>query len=154
MAETRNRDDSSRSAADIEREIDRTRAEIDETLDRIFDRLTPGQAFEQAIDYVRRSNGASTFGRALKNNPIPAVLTVVGIGWLIAATMREREREAELTGTRWPTREADRAIADRAAEANTEMGAQSTHGSDFEAQKTRVFTTSPAGSAETSSLKT
>ena len=79
-----------KSAAQIERDIDRTRAEIDDTLDRIFNRLTPGELFEQTIDYVRSSHGFTRFGAVLRDNPVPAVLAAVSIGWLIAAGLRSR----------------------------------------------------------------
>lgn len=83
-----------KSAAQIERDIDRTRAEIDDTLDRIFNRLTPGELFEQTIDYVRSSHGFTRFGTVLRDNPVPAVLAAVSIGWLIVAGLRARPEAA------------------------------------------------------------
>ncbi|WP_119459377.1 DUF3618 domain-containing protein [Rhodospirillaceae bacterium SYSU D60014] len=154
MAESnQEKDNSGKSAAEIEREIGQTRAEIDDTLDRIFDRLTPGQAFEQAIDYFRRSNGVSTFGIAVKNNPVPALLATISIGWLIAATMRERARQSELTGTRLPSQDfSDRSIAGRMAEANAGTG-ETWEGDDFEPQRAQVFTVPAGDRSETSSVE-
>lgn len=149
-------DNSGKSAAEIEREIDQTRAEIDDTLDRIVDRLTPGQVFEQAVDYLRRSNGFSTFGLVLKNNPVPVLLATVSIGWLVAVTMRERARQSELTATRLPSQDlSDRSIAGRMAEANASAsetwegdgeplpGARAV-GGGLEPRRAQVFTV-PAG---------
>ena len=38
-----------RTASEIERDLDRTRAEMSQTVDALQDRLSPGQLFEQAL---------------------------------------------------------------------------------------------------------
>lgn len=76
----------SRSSAEIEREVERSRAQVETTLDELRERTTPGQLFEQALDYARRSGGPEFFrnlGEAVRDNPLPVLLIGSGIAWLM-----------------------------------------------------------------------
>ena len=89
---------------EIREEIEQTRLEMSETIDALQERLNPDHVKEQAIGAVR----AATIGRAeealggagqsvkgtssrmidsVKQNPIPAAMIGIGVGWLI---MRSR----------------------------------------------------------------
>ena len=57
-------DPGSRSAADIERDVQQSRANIEHTLDAIQERLSPGQLVDQAIGYFRGGRGVD-FARNL-----------------------------------------------------------------------------------------
>ena len=46
-----------KSPEEVEREVQQSRAEVEETLEAIQERLSPGQMFEQAVDYMRSSSG-------------------------------------------------------------------------------------------------
>jgi hypothetical protein len=74
-----------RRPEEIERDIERTRAEVSATIDAIQSKLTPGQLMDQAIGYLRTSLPAD-FGRnlseAARNNPIPVALIGIGIAWM------------------------------------------------------------------------
>jgi hypothetical protein len=77
-----------RDPAEIERDLDRTRAEMSSTIDAIQQKLTPGQMMDQAVAYARTSLPAdfgSNLGNAIRDNPIPTALIGVGIAWLMAA---------------------------------------------------------------------
>jgi uncharacterized protein YjbJ (UPF0337 family) len=79
-------DPGDRSAAEIEREVEATRANLTGTLEELRDRASPGQLFEQAIDYARTSGGAEfarNLGQAVRDNPLPLLLIGAGIGWLM-----------------------------------------------------------------------
>jgi hypothetical protein len=69
-------------------EIERTRSDMDATLNAIENRLTPGQLVDQGIDYLRNS-GANEFvanlGGSVKHNPLPVALVGIGLAWLMAA---------------------------------------------------------------------
>jgi len=88
-------------------EIERTRADMSETVDAIQERLSPENLKEQAKDRVKEA----TVGRAqeagsgivetIRANPLPAVLTGIGLGWLLVSArgsasgqMRYRDRRA------------------------------------------------------------
>jgi hypothetical protein len=45
-------DPGSRSAAEIEREVEQTRASLTDTLDKLRKRTSPGQLFQQGLDGV------------------------------------------------------------------------------------------------------
>jgi hypothetical protein len=49
--------DGSKSPEEVQREVRQSRAEVEQNLDAIQDRLSPGQLFEQAVDYMRSSTG-------------------------------------------------------------------------------------------------
>lgn len=79
-------DPGNRSSADIEHEVERTRAGLTETLEELRDRASPGQLFEQALDYARTSGGAEftrNLGAAVRDNPLPLLLIGAGIGWMM-----------------------------------------------------------------------
>lgn len=72
----------------IERDLAETRARMDRRLDALQDRLSPGQIANDALAYVQGGDGAD-FARDLvarvKANPLPAVVTGVGLAWLMAS---------------------------------------------------------------------
>lgn len=78
-----------RSPEEIEREVERTRANVSSTIDEIQSRLTPGQMMDQAVAYARTSLPAD-FGANLSNtvrdNPVPVALIGVGIAWLMSSS--------------------------------------------------------------------
>lgn len=81
-----------RSAAEIEREVERTRARLTGTVEELKERVSPAQLTEQAMDWLRSSGGrqfASNLGTALRDNPMPVLLVAAGIGWLAMASGRD-----------------------------------------------------------------
>lgn len=80
-----------RSPEEIQAEIARTRGDMDATLTAIEQRLTPGQLFDQGLDYLRHSGArefASNLGTSVKNNPMPVALMGISIAWLMATASR------------------------------------------------------------------
>jgi ElaB/YqjD/DUF883 family membrane-anchored ribosome-binding protein len=76
------------SPEQIQADIDRTRGDMDSTLDAIEQRLTPGQLVDQGLDYLRRSGGnefVSNLGGSVRDNPLPIALVGIGLAWLMAA---------------------------------------------------------------------
>jgi ElaB/YqjD/DUF883 family membrane-anchored ribosome-binding protein len=97
--------------AEIERtraEIERTRADMSETVDAIQDRLSPDNLKEQAMDRVKEA----TVGRAqeagsgivgtIRQNPIPAALTGIGLGWLLMSARSQGTEQARLRRRPYP----------------------------------------------------
>jgi hypothetical protein len=83
-------DATDRSAEDIERELKRTRAEIDRTASAIQDRLTPEAVVDHALAYLRGPGGRRIL-EAVQRNPFPAVLAAVAIGWLLLSVRQTAE---------------------------------------------------------------
>jgi ElaB/YqjD/DUF883 family membrane-anchored ribosome-binding protein len=91
MSETSNlREDAQKDPDALEREIDQTRARMNQTLGAIERRLTPGQIVDEAVGLFREHGGdfAANLGSSIKENPVPAMLAAVGIGWMILAPNR------------------------------------------------------------------
>jgi hypothetical protein len=73
------------STAQLERETEATRAELEHTLDELRTRMSPGQLIDQAADYMRNSGGRAFLGNLrhqVVNNPLPVTLIGAGIAWL------------------------------------------------------------------------
>src|SRR4051794_1162915 len=75
----------------IERDLEHTRARMDNHLNALQDRLSPGQILDDMMAYFRGSEGAD-FTRNLmdsvRSNPLPAALTGIGPTWLMASNPR------------------------------------------------------------------
>ena len=85
----------SKSPEEVQREVRQSRAEVEETLEAIQERLSPGQLFEQAVDYMRSSNGSDflrNLGAAVRDNPVPVALVGTGLAWLMMSGARSRRR--------------------------------------------------------------
>lgn len=84
-------DPGDRSAAEIEREVERTRARLIGTAEELKERVSPGQVAEQAMDWLRGSGGREflgNLGTTLRDNPMPVLLVAAGIGWLALSGTR------------------------------------------------------------------
>ncbi|VVO12918.1 DUF3618 domain-containing protein [Pseudomonas fluorescens] len=82
--------ESEKSPEAIEREIDAQRASIGNIVDALESKFTPGQMFDQALGMMQ-SNGTTfltNLGTSVRNNPVPAVLTSVGLLWLMMSQNR------------------------------------------------------------------
>lgn len=79
-------DPGQRSAAEIERDVETTRARVSGTLEELREKASPGQLFEQVLDYARHSGGrefARNLGQSIRDNPMPLLLIGAGIGWMM-----------------------------------------------------------------------
>jgi uncharacterized protein YjbJ (UPF0337 family) len=76
--------ESHKSPETLEQEIDAKRASISNIVDSLESRFTPGQLFDQALAYTKGGGGEffQNLGTTLKNNPVPTVLTGIGLTWL------------------------------------------------------------------------
>ncbi|SEJ79264.1 DUF3618 domain-containing protein [Pseudomonas sp. NFR16] len=74
-----------RSPDTLERDIDARRANIENIVDALENKLSPGQLFDQALAFTRNNGGEffTNLGTSIKNNPVPVVLATVGVGWLM-----------------------------------------------------------------------
>ncbi len=93
---------SERTSDEIERDLASTRARLDERLDTLQERLSPGQMVDEAMGYLRRTGAtdqAGEFGRNMaltaRDNPIPLALVGVGLVWLMASGPSREPRRVE-----------------------------------------------------------
>ena len=92
-------------SAEIEQEIAQDRQRIEERLDAIQQRMSPGQLVDEALAYVKSSGGgeyASNFGAAVKNNPIPLALMGVSLAWLMAGPKTNVASYAQSSDATYP----------------------------------------------------
>jgi cell division septum initiation protein DivIVA len=81
----------SKSADEVQREVQQSRAEVEEAIEAIQERLSPGQLFDQAVDYMRGSGGNEflrNLGATVRDNPVPIVLMSTGLAWLMLSGRR------------------------------------------------------------------
>jgi ElaB/YqjD/DUF883 family membrane-anchored ribosome-binding protein len=84
MSETT--DPRGRTAADIENDVENTRARVSETIEALRGSMSPNQIVDQVVDYARSSGGSEfirNLGASVRDNPLPVVLIGAGIGWLL-----------------------------------------------------------------------
>jgi hypothetical protein len=88
----------------LERTADQIRADLDRTLDALERKLAPSQLLDRSLAYLRDHGGELTraVGETVRSNPIPIALAVAGIGWLVAATLRNRNDVDEAYGDESP----------------------------------------------------
>jgi len=82
----------------IEDDIRATRRSIDDKVERIQQRLSPGDMVDSVIDFARTNGGAIAGGvsRTVRENPVPAAMIGAGIVWLALAS-RARQSDAAKT---------------------------------------------------------
>jgi hypothetical protein len=76
-----------RSSAELERELDRIRMEMDQTISQIEHRLSPHRLIDQALERMRGGPAAfaSNLGRTVRHHPVPTAFFAAGLGWLLLA---------------------------------------------------------------------
>lgn len=83
---TASSDPHGRSPEEIERDIARTRNEMDETLTAIQRRLSPEMLIDEAVSYIRHGGAAEfmdNLNESVKRNPVPVTLVGIGLAWLM-----------------------------------------------------------------------
>ena len=93
MNATSDRPGSSRDPEQLERAADRIRESLDRTLDALERKLQPSQLLDQSLAYLREHGGemVTAVGDSVRRNPVPILLTVAGIGWLVASSLGSRK---------------------------------------------------------------
>ena len=92
MNATSERPGSNRDPEQLERSAERIRADLDATLDALERKLSPSQLLDRSLDYLRDHGGdlAVAVGDSVRRNPVPILVTVAGLGWLIATAVQSR----------------------------------------------------------------
>ena len=104
------RDTARKDPDEIEHDIDDTRADVQATLETLERKLSPEHLLDLTLGRVRAHGGefAGNLGHAVKENPVPLLLTSIGIAWMMMSgrqngngnggRLRDRMHEA---GDRW-----------------------------------------------------
>jgi ElaB/YqjD/DUF883 family membrane-anchored ribosome-binding protein len=84
-----------RDPEELEREASEIRADMNRTLDALERKFSPGQLLDRSLAYLREHGGDWTHGvgETVRRNPVPVLMTVAGITWLVASSILSRTRE-------------------------------------------------------------
>jgi len=84
------REDSEKAPKDLEQEIDGVRKHMEHTLDLLERKLSPGEMIDSVLNIARGEGGsfARNLTTQVQNNPLPTLLTGVGMLWLMSASNR------------------------------------------------------------------
>ncbi|MFW3613512.1 DUF3618 domain-containing protein [Billgrantia antri] len=83
--------DDRRTSDEIEHEIHQTRTRLDETLHEIEEKFSPRTLMNTTYEYLRHGgaeNALSSLGNTIRENPLPVMVTGIGLGWLLLAQRR------------------------------------------------------------------
>ena len=87
----------SESPRELEERANEKRSEINRTLSQIEDHFSPSQMIEQAMGLFKGNGGemANNLGRTVRDNPVPMILTGVGLAWMAMSQNSSRSRGHE-----------------------------------------------------------
>lgn len=100
-------------AGEIKSKIEDTRAEMDETIDALGERLQPRHLLDEVVSFFRRGKAGESSGQGMmdsigeagsrvtefvKDHPVPLILVGAGVGWLIYQQTRGPSEEEEFHG--------------------------------------------------------
>lgn len=74
------------SLNDLEKDIEASRARLDQTIDQIQERLSVSSIVDEMLGNARRTPLSGAYDGALeavRRNPVPVLLIAAGVGWLI-----------------------------------------------------------------------
>ncbi|WP_119168206.1 DUF3618 domain-containing protein [Algihabitans albus] len=84
--------------SEVEESVARSRAKLEQSIDRLQSRLTPSSVIDDALGAVRDSDYAPLIDdafAALRSNPVPVALAAAAIGWFAYEVNRKtQERRA------------------------------------------------------------
>jgi hypothetical protein len=83
-----------KTAAEVEREVEESRGALDRTVEALKDKMTPGQLLDEA---TRTMGGAgqqilSKFVEQAKENPMPLAVMGLGLAWLMTSNRQSQPR--------------------------------------------------------------
>jgi ElaB/YqjD/DUF883 family membrane-anchored ribosome-binding protein len=79
-------DDDQKSSAELQREIEMQRNRVEDTIDQIQEKLSPGQLVDELLAYTKGGGGefVASLQRNVTANPLPVALLGVSLAWLMA----------------------------------------------------------------------
>ena len=79
-------DSDHKTSAELQREIDQQRNRLEDRIDQIQEKLSPGQLVDELLTYTKGGGGeiVSNLQRQMTANPLPIALLGVSLAWLIA----------------------------------------------------------------------
>ncbi len=78
--------ESEKSSAELQRELELQRSRVEDTIDEIQQKLSPGQLVDEMLAYTKGGGGefVASLQRNVTANPLPVALLGVSLAWLMA----------------------------------------------------------------------
>ncbi|MDP3493136.1 MAG: DUF3618 domain-containing protein [Hyphomonadaceae bacterium] len=114
----------------IEQDINRSRHALNDTIEQLGGKLSPGQMLDEAMGLAQGQLGklSSNLGRQARDNPIPLLLIGAGIGMLVLSNRRGHSHQAEsINDEDWRAEHHFRKV-ERARESVTRLADETEHG--------------------------
>jgi hypothetical protein len=113
----------SNDPSDLERNADEIRADMDRTLNALERKFSLDQLLDRSMGYLREHGAdlTQTLGAHMRNNPIPIVLTLTGITWLVASTYNSRQPPGQDLSSRFSRSGVGQKLQQRAASARERL---------------------------------
>lgn len=107
----------------LERSADEIRADMDRTLNALERKFSPDQLLDRSMGYLREHGAdlTQTLGAHMRNNPIPIVLTLTGITWLVASSYNSRQPPGQDLSSRFSRSGVGQKLQQRAASARERL---------------------------------
>lgn len=86
------------SLNELEKDIEASRARLDDTIDRIQGRLSVSSIVDEMLGNARKTPLSGAYDgvlTAIRANPVPVLLITAGVGWLIHRMTGDAQRQAE-----------------------------------------------------------
>lgn len=80
------------SLNELEKDIEASRARLDQTIDQIQERLSVSSIVDEMLGNARRTPLSGAYDGALeavRRNPVPVLLIAAGVGWLLHRMSKE-----------------------------------------------------------------
>ncbi|GAM97842.1 hypothetical protein U91I_01471 [alpha proteobacterium U9-1i] len=97
----------------IERDLDQSRHRLNDTLEQLGRKISPGQMVDEALGLAQGQLGqfAGKLGTQVKDNPLPAALIAIGVAWLMASqNQQHRPRSVAMNADDWHSERRYRSI--------------------------------------------
>jgi ElaB/YqjD/DUF883 family membrane-anchored ribosome-binding protein len=90
-------DDEPKTSAALEREIELQRSRVENTIDQIQQKLSPGQLVDELLAYSKGGGGefVASLQRNVTANPLPVALLGVSLAWLMAKPAGSNDHDAQ-----------------------------------------------------------
>lgn len=87
----------------IEQDINRSRTALNDTIERLGGKLSPGQMVDEAVGLVQGQFGqlAGNLGKQVRDNPLPLLLIGAGVGMLVLNQFQQKNAEPKLSEDDW-----------------------------------------------------
>lgn len=96
----------------IERDLDQSRHRLNDTLEQLGRKISPGQMVDEVLGLAQGQLGsfAGKLGKQVKDNPLPTALIAVGVAWLITTQNQPRHHSVAMSHDDWSSERNYRSI--------------------------------------------